>query len=194
MKKVNRIEICGNIASGKTTLAKAFSKELGYKALFEDFTSIPSLTDFYLNPNKYAFETESMFTLLHYYQLKKISGEFVVADFSLIDDYAFAITTLNKKEFDIYEKLFDHILEEIGLPLRVVMLNTDTNTLLKRIATRRRGNESPITSEYLASVQKNIERVIAGKFPDIQISSIDSAQIDITEYNSCLLKKLVNII
>lgn len=146
-----------------------------------------------MNPNKYAFETESIFTLLHYYQLKKISGEFVVADFSLIDDYAFAITTLSKKEFDIYEKLFDHILEEIGLPLRVVMLKTDTNTLLKRIATRRRENESSITAEYLVSVQNNLERVIVGKFPDIRIASIDSTQIDITEYNSCFLKKLINI-
>lgn len=191
MIKINRIEICGNIASGKTTIAKAFGLQLGYVNVFEDFTSVQTLTDFYQSPNEFAFETEIIFTLLHYYQLKKLNGNFAVADFSLINDYAFALTTLNKNEFDIYEKLFDHVLDRIGLPEHIIMMKTDIETLLNRISSRNRENELFITEEYLISIQKNIERSIMDKFSCVQVTTIDSNECNVKNYTQSFLKSLI---
>ncbi|MDE6284353.1 MAG: deoxynucleoside kinase [Bacilli bacterium] len=191
MTKINRIEICGNIASGKTTLAKAFGVQLGYANVFEDFTSVQTLTDFYQSPKEFAFETEIIFTLLHYYQLKKLNGNFAVADFSLINDYAFALTTLNKKEFDIYEKLFDDILYKIGFPKHVIMVKTNINTLLNRISTRSRNNELLISEDYLISIQKNIERSIVDKFSCVKVTTIDSDKCNIENYTQTFLKSLI---
>lgn len=82
---MNRIEICGNIASGKTTFA-TLSQAYGYNAILEDFKKIPYLEDFYFSPSEFAFETEISFTLQHYYQIKKASSNTFITDFSLIND------------------------------------------------------------------------------------------------------------
>ncbi len=116
----DRIEICGAIASGKTTLTQAFSK-FGYSADLEDFTRISMLDDFYADPLSVSFETEISFTLQHYYQIKKaLQGrEHVIFDFSSVDDYAFALAILNEKEMGIYNQVFDYIIERIGKPQKL---------------------------------------------------------------------------
>jgi deoxyadenosine/deoxycytidine kinase len=64
-----RIEICGGIAAGKTTLCQNLQRSLG-RAEFEDFTKNPFWARFYEEPDSYAFETEMTFLLLHYSQIK----------------------------------------------------------------------------------------------------------------------------
>ena len=54
---MKRIEICGGIASGKTTLA-SLMKKLKVEVLFEDFKTNPFWKAFYVYPGKYIFETE----------------------------------------------------------------------------------------------------------------------------------------
>lgn len=191
MKKINRIEICGNIASGKTTLAKAYGLQLGYANIFEDFTSVQTLMDFYKNPSEFSFETEIIFTLLHYYQLKKSNYNLVVTDFSFINDYAFALTTLNDKEFEIYEKLFDNILDKLGVPKHVIILQTNIETLLTRISNRNRLNEKLISNKYLNTLQSNIEKTLANKFSNIPVSIIDSDKCGIGEYTNSFLYKIL---
>lgn len=66
-----RIEICGGIASGKTTLAKLLEENGIGKAIYENFEKNPFWEAFYKNPSKYAFETEIAFTLQHYHEIKK---------------------------------------------------------------------------------------------------------------------------
>ncbi|MDR0604436.1 MAG: deoxynucleoside kinase [Bacteroidales bacterium] len=187
---IDRIEICGNIASGKTTLAQACDK-VGYKTIFEDFSNVPFLSDFYNNPAEFAFETETAFTLFHYYQLKKLGNRFGVSDFSLIDDYAFALTTLSTDEFIIYEKMFDYIVERIGLPKKVLYLVSSVETLLKRINKRGRENEQTITADYLSAVQKNIQVTCSKKFATVPFVSIDTSAITIFEYNMDFISGLL---
>ena len=62
MSKINnnsdhvRIEICGGIASGKTTFAVLLNS-LGYDPVYENFQSNPFWEAFYTVPEKYNFET-----------------------------------------------------------------------------------------------------------------------------------------
>ena len=62
---MKRIEICGGIASGKTTLASIL-KQLDYNVVFERFMDNPFLNEFYTsNGSDNTFETEMVFLLLH---------------------------------------------------------------------------------------------------------------------------------
>ncbi len=188
---MDRLEICGNIASGKTTLAKAFENQLKYDVVYEDFTSVKCLSDFYEDFNKYAFETESIFTLLHYYQLKKKRSGFFVTDFSIINDYAFALTTLTKAEFEIYEKTFDYVLKCIGYPQRVIYLASNTDILFKRIGERGRKNEQGISKIYLGQIEKNINLALEKKFPNTRIVLLDSEMTTCDNYNKKFLMNLL---
>ena len=94
-----RIEICGGIATGKTTLTKQLS-HMGFGGVFEDFSSIAFLSDFYETPELYTYETEIAFLLQHTYQIKKRSfaGKVIVCDYSIEQDFAYAVNNLDKQE------------------------------------------------------------------------------------------------
>ena len=95
---MKRIEICGNIASGKTTLARGLSKK-GFLAIEENFEKHPFLADFYINQTYFAFETELLFALQHYHDIKKApTDRDLVCDYSLYLDRAYADVTLNKNK------------------------------------------------------------------------------------------------
>ena len=66
-----RIEICGGIASGKTSLAKLLEEHTIGTVIYEDFKVNPFWEAFYNNPGEYIFETELTFTLQHYHEIKK---------------------------------------------------------------------------------------------------------------------------
>ena len=61
------VEVCGGIASGKTTFASLMTR-IDLIPIFEDFKKNPFWEAFYCNPGKYIFETEISFILLHYHQ------------------------------------------------------------------------------------------------------------------------------
>lgn len=52
-----RIEVCGGIASGKTSIATLINR-IGIKSIFENFKINPFWEAFYSDPINYAFETE----------------------------------------------------------------------------------------------------------------------------------------
>src|SRR3990167_5882637 len=101
-----RLEICGGIASGKTTLLNLL-KTNGYKNIIhENFQINPFWEPFYSNPGKYIFETEITFTLQHYHQIKEIvANELIITDYSFVLDLAYAKIELNGNKFLIFEQI-----------------------------------------------------------------------------------------
>lgn len=87
-----RIEICGGIAAGKTTLAEVLEQN-GYTAIYERFEDNPFVKQFYQSAEQDStFETEIVFTLLHYNPIKQKQNEkMVVSDYSLLQDYCYGI-------------------------------------------------------------------------------------------------------
>ena len=73
------------MACGETTLVGLFENEKAI-TLFEDFKANPFWEQFYVDPERFAFETEITFLLQHYSQIKAASGskEAIVCDFSLL--------------------------------------------------------------------------------------------------------------
>ena len=181
------IEICGVIASGKTTLTQLLGdqKKISISPIFENFEINPFLESFYKNPAKFSFETEISFLLQHYHDIKVRKENFLsfICDFSLELDRSFADVTLLGKRRNIFSSIADELQNEIGLPTNIIFLTCPENILLKRIKRRNRKVEESITIDYLIDLKSSIERRLNLISNQIPIIEINSNQIDFCNSN-----------
>jgi deoxyadenosine/deoxycytidine kinase len=174
-----RIEICGGIASGKTTLAALMGK-VGLKPIFENYQSNPFLESFYTNTNKYAFEAEITFLLLHYNLIKvNLDKEVpIICDYSLFLDLAYSLHTLSEEKLLAYNVIYSEILRELELPQILIYLHCSAFEEMKRINKRNRAIEQSISINYLEEINKSLEKVVYSTNKQIKIVQIDSEKLD----------------
>lgn len=177
MPTMQRIEICGNIASGKTTLVTTLSR-VGFNPVNEDFKQNPFLEKFYQNPQLYSFETEITFILQHYHQIKNSQNIKTICDFSLTLDKSYADVTLKERKLAIFLDLASEIEFEIDNPAKIIYLHCPIDELLLRIQRRKRHFESNITAEYLTLISAAIEKRIAEISCHVEVITIDSSKHD----------------
>lgn len=169
MKK--RIEILGNIASGKTTLSRMLNLTK-ITVINEQFRLNPFLKDFYKDMDLFSFETEVSFLLQHYHQIKMEKNN-QLCDFSIYLDYAYADVTLKqKREKQFFTKIFTEILTQVDPPNFVIYLKCPTDELLKRIRRRKRKNEYSISIEYLKNIEVSINKQLIKIRNYIEIDSL----------------------
>jgi deoxyguanosine kinase len=181
-----RIEVCGGIASGKTTFASLMDR-LTLDITLEDFRQNPFWEAFYTNPGKYIFETEIAFTLLHYHQIKKqieTGSEIFVCDFAFSLDLAYAKIGLKGSQLEAFERVCSEIYREIGLPSLLVHLKCDAETELARIRRRGRDEESSLNLDFLDSLNKAVDKEVSLLRPKCPIISIDSSAKDFAKDES----------
>lgn len=190
--KKSRIEICGGIAAGKTTLSKLI-QSLGFTSVNEKFKLNPFLNEFYEKPDLFSFETELTFILQHYHAIKSLRNDkYIVCDFSLYLDYAYADVTLNTEtEKAVFLSLFNEVVNQISEPDLLIYLKCPSDVLLYRIQKRDRKMESNITIEYLNKLIKSIENKIYKSNANIIV--LNSDQINFA-YNVNDQKKVLEII
>lgn len=172
------IEICGGIASGKTTLCKSISA-LGGFAVHEDFQKNPFLESFYKNPKPFSFETEITFLLQHYHSIKISSKQFpLVCDFSLVQDGAYADLNLAGDRHRIFSDIEHNLRAEIGFPDLLIHIKCPANVLLARIHSRNRAVEKNISIEYLDALDQAINIRVKNCKDRVRSLEIDSNRSD----------------
>ncbi|MBW1783150.1 MAG: deoxynucleoside kinase [Deltaproteobacteria bacterium] len=191
-----RIEVCGGIASGKTTFA-GLMENLKLKILFEDFKKNPFWEAFYTNPGKYIFETEITFLLLHFHQIKKdleSQNKIGVCDFSFLLDLSYAKVGLTGSKLEAFEKVYSEITMELGPPSLIIYLKCDAETELRRIRGRGRAEENMITLKFLESLNLALEKEIEKHQADSMIMTIDSSIRDFANDKSVQdeMRKLIS--
>lgn len=155
-----RIEICGGIAAGKTSLASVLEKE-GFVAIYEPFQDNPFLNEFYTNNEENnALETEIVFTLIHYNGIKKINVRNAVCDYSMIQDYCYGKCNLKDEDIIVFENLYNYLNKKILPADLIIYLKCNVNYLLQRIKERNRKMEQTISREYLQSNVDMIEKYL----------------------------------
>lgn len=174
-----RIEVCGSIASGKTTLAAA-TAELGFAPCFERFQDNPFFAKFYADRNAYAFETEITFLLQHYSHMREATGDSTaVVDFSLALDLAYAVVTLEAADQTVFTSVLRRSLEKVGPPALIVRLECDSSIEIQRIRARARRGEEAISLNYLDAVDAALEDALASRwFAHVPVVKIDSHALD----------------
>lgn len=181
------VEVCGGIASGKTTFATLMTN-IGLNPVLEDFKKSPFWEAFYRNPGKYIFETEVSFILLHYHQIKKIlessKSNKLIYDFSFLLDLAYAKIGLTGNQLKAFECVLDEIRKDLPKPNLTVYLICDAKTELERIRKRARDEESSINIDFLDSLNKALHKEVEKYQDTTPVITIDSGKKDFANIES----------
>jgi deoxyguanosine kinase len=145
------ISLEGLPGSGKTTTAKLLAASVGMDYAHERSATVPFLEDFYSDVERYTFETELCFVLVHYHQYRDLKRS-TVLDFSPAKDLVFADVNLEGREFDLFRSIYDHTSGSCPLPDFTVFLHLEIDHLLDRIAERGRTFEAGFDPAYLEAV------------------------------------------
>ncbi|MGH8477732.1 MAG: deoxynucleoside kinase [Methylococcales bacterium] len=177
--EAHRVEICGGIASGKTTLATLLNRIFLFP-IHENFQSNPFWKAFYADPVSTAFETEISFLLQHYHEIKiaiKQTKAFA-CDFSPLLDLAYAQVTLNNSKREAFTVVYREIQRELPAPDLVIHLACDPEIELERIRRRGRDVEQSLTVDYLAALNRALGDVLREEAKSPNVITIDSAIVD----------------
>jgi deoxyguanosine kinase len=153
------IAIEGPIGVGKTTVVERLAERLDATTVMEDWSQNPFLKPFYEAAPGAAFQTELFFLLSRYRQQqdlvqRNLFAQATLSDYVFEKSKLFAYLNLEDSELLIYEKLYGLLAETVPRPDLVVYLQAPTEILMKRISTRGRPEESRLSEEYLAEVNR----------------------------------------
>ena len=189
----------GSIGAGKTSLTNFFSHEFKSNKLCEDFEANPFLKKFYEKQNV-NFETEITFLLIHYYQirnaLKNRPSDLVFFDFSIEKDLAYARMNLSGKQLTLFENIFDHVIEEVGLPDLVIYIEISAKILRRRIFQRGRPYELSAEFSYFEKYHNANKTFFLHesksdvKFFDVDNLVLESDDVTINKIREAIIKKI----
>ena len=159
MKSLYYIAIEGPIGVGKTSLSKLIGEKLGARLVLEEFEENPFLSEFYKDPERYAFQTQLFFLLQRYrqqHELRQVDmfQNLVIADYMFIKDRLFASLNLNEKEIQLYDTVANLLEKNIIKPDLVIYLQGSTSSIMKKIVDRGRSIEKNITSDYIDALSQ----------------------------------------
>ena len=154
MKNLYSVAIEGVIGVGKTSLANLLGDRLDAKLVLEKFEENPFLTDFYRDPERYAFQTQLFFLLSRYRQQQEtrqtdMFHKLVITDYMFEKDRLFASLNLDDNEITLYDSVANLLQRNVIPPDLVIYLQADTGTLMNRIRSRQRDFEEAISSDYI---------------------------------------------
>ncbi len=142
----------GPIGCGKTSLAERLAQRLGAATLLEDSKANPFLARFYRDMRRYALPTQLFFLFQRVRQLEELRqpdlfAKPTVADFSLAKDPLFARLTLDDAEYQLYNRIYEHVRPQAPVPDLVIYLQASVGTLAARV--KKRGEPEDIDEDYL---------------------------------------------
>lgn len=151
------IAVEGPIGVGKTSLAKRLAKSFNYEILLEKSEENPFLERFYHDPKQMALATQLFFLFQRAQQIQDLRQDDMfepvrVADFLMEKDRLFARENLDNDEFELYEKVYDHLTIDAPRPDLVIYLQAPANILVERIQKRGIPAESLIEHHYLENL------------------------------------------
>jgi deoxyadenosine/deoxycytidine kinase len=153
------IAVEGVIGVGKTAVVERLAERLDATTVLEEWSQNPFLKAFYEGAAGAAFQAELFFLLSRYRQQQELTQrnlfqQYTVSDYVFEKSRLYSYLNLEDSELLIYEKLYALLTESVPRPELVVYLQAPTDVLLKRIRTRGRPEESRLSEEYLAEVNR----------------------------------------
>ncbi len=159
MKSAYHIAIEGTIGVGKTSLAKILVERLNGRLVLEEFEENPFLTEFYKEPERFAFQVQLFFLLSRYKQQLDLQQtdlftNAIVSDYMFVKDRLFAALNLNDKEMSLYDSVARLLEKNVAYPDLVIFLQSDTERLLQNIKSRGRDYELNIDWKYIDALNQ----------------------------------------
>lgn len=182
---LKHIAICGNIGSGKTTLAEKLAKHYGWTALIESVDDNPYLRDFYEDMDRWAFHVQIYFLNSRFKQINQIrmSEKVTVQDRTIYEDAYIFASNLHKsghildRDYQSYLDIFHSMINFVDAPDLLIYLRADIPKLVKQIQKRGRDYEDAIRLDYLKNLNEHYEKWIAsytlGRLLIIDVNELD---------------------
>ncbi|HNP16860.1 MAG TPA: deoxynucleoside kinase [Fulvivirga sp.] len=180
MKKSMHIAICGNIGSGKTTLAQMLANHFGWHAEMESVEDNPYLEDFYEDMKRWSFHLQIYFLNSRFNQIKRIreNQTSTIQDRTIYEDaYIFAANLykskyMNDRDYKTYLMLFESMIQHVQAPDLLIYLKADTPKLVSQIEQRGRTYENAIRLDYLKNLNTHYNNWI-GEYKESKLLTID---------------------
>lgn len=182
MKNLYYVAIEGVIGVGKTSLANLLEERLNAKLVMEKFDENPFLPDFYLDPERYAFQTQLFFLLSRYRQQQELRQtevfhKLVISDYMFVKDRLFASLNLDDKEMSLYDSVAKILEKNILNPDLVIYLQAETPKLMERITLRGRDFEKNMSPDYIDALNQ-IYNEYFFRYQEIPLLIINTNDID----------------
>ena len=182
MKKLYYVAIEGVIGVGKTSLSGLLEERLNAKLVLEKFDENPFLSDFYIDPERYAFQTQLFFLLSRYRQQQELRQinvfhNLVISDYMFVKDRLFASLNLDEKEMSLYDSIAKILEKNIINPDLVIYLQADTQRLMERIVMRDREFEKNMSPDYIEGLNQVYNEYFF-RFQDCPLLIINTNDID----------------
>ena len=177
------IAVEGPIGVGKTSLTKRLAETFNYELLLENAEENPFLDRFYQNPRQHALATQLFFLFQRAQQIEESRQSDLfepvrVSDFLIDKDMLFAELNLEKDEYNLYHKVYQHLVVDAPKPDLVIYLQAPTEVLLQRIQKRGIPSEQMIESEYLNQLNRAYTEFFH-YYSDSKLLIVNSAEIDL---------------
>ena len=174
--------VCGIIGAGKSTFSHELSRCLGRDCLYlkepdERDNLNPYLSDFYQDPERWAFTMQTSLLSQRYAQHLQAqwyslnTGHWSVLDSSYYQDTSYArllVKTgkMSNREWDTYRTLYRSMTASVLLPSACIRLDVDPEVASDRIRRRfeqrtGRSCESVISLDYLRALNEEIKEMVA---------------------------------
>ncbi len=197
MRNLYYIAIEGPIGVGKTSLVELLAKKLDARTILEQFEENPFLTDFYDDPERFAFQTQLFFLLQRYQQQQElrqvdIFHNLLITDYMFVKDRLFASLNLNEKEMALYETVANLLERNVINPDLVIYLQADTDTLMKNIGKRKRSFEKNMSRDYIDALNQVYNEYFF-RYQDTPLLIINTNNIDFVNNNKDL-EEIINMV
>lgn len=197
MRNLYYIAIEGPIGVGKTSLVKLLAGKLDARTILEQFEENPFLTDFYDDPERFAFQTQLFFLLQRYQQQQElrqvdIFHNLLITDYMFVKDRLFASLNLNEKEMPLYETVANLLERNVINPDLVIYLQADTDTLMKNIGKRKRSFEKNMSGDYIDALNQVYNEYFF-RYQDSPLLIINTNNIDFVN-NKKDLEEIINVV
>ncbi len=190
----------GPIGVGKTSLTSLLAEELGARLILERAEDNPFLTDFYKDPPRYRFQTQTFFLLNRFAQQEEmfqpdLFSRIAISDYLFAKDRIFAYLNLDDHELVLYEQIYKILEPKVAKPDLVIFLQADTDTLLRRIKQRGRSFEKDVDRDYIAAVNEAYNQYFFhySETPLLVINTSDIDFVNRREDLDDLLKQVLNM-
>ena len=160
------IVIEGVIGVGKTTLTRLLARLFKAEVVLEVVEQNPFLSDFYSDRARYAFQTQTFFTLSRFKQqtgtvTQLVGRKQLISDYLFAKNEIFARQNLSSDELDLFNQLYRTLNERVPRPDLVVYLQADIDTLMARIALRDRPFERDMDRQYIVDLHAAYDQFFA---------------------------------
>lgn len=151
------IAVDGPIGVGKTAIAEKIAELLGGTAVLDEADDNPFLEQFFFDPRRYAFSTQTAFLLNRYAQHRNLMNQVLraqeptafVSDYVFAKDRIFAYLNLEKDELALYEHLSGYLDADIPTPDVVVFLQMSAPKILDRLKKRKHPYDKHLSTAFV---------------------------------------------